>query len=193
VTTGALSQISGAVLNGGRSSRFGTDKAQFVWHGKTLLEHSLASLEGCAQRFVVGGGQTIPGIPLHPDPEPHQGSIYGVQRALEVASMRWIAVCACDMPGLSSAYWAWLAAHLEPEVHLVVPTDAQGRAEPFAAMYSKRCLPTLTSRLERGERRAGAWWHGAGLEVRTVEWNWVQMQFGSGVFLNANTPGDLGR
>ena len=106
------STVSGAVLAGGRSSRFKTDKALHVWRGKTLLEYALAALEGCAETFVVGGDYALEGISVHPDLEPHRGSLHGVARALELARSERVVVTACDMPNLTSAYWAWLASLL---------------------------------------------------------------------------------
>ncbi len=181
-------RISGAVLAGGRSSRFETDKALHVWRGKTLLEHALGSLEGCAERYVVGGEYALERIAVYPDLEPHAGSLRGLARALELASFERVAVTACDMPNLSIAYWAWLS-HLEP-CDVLIPRSASGDLEPLAAIYSRTCLPCVQSSLERGDLRMKGWWD-ASLSVTVVDWPLVQSRFGDDVFLNANTPIDL--
>jgi len=116
--------ISGAVLAGGRSSRFETDKALHVWRGKTLLEHALGSLEGCVERFVVGGDYQLDGITVYPDLEPHAGSLRGLARALELAHLDRVAVSACDMPNLKSAYWVWLSSMTPCDV--LIPCSAGG-------------------------------------------------------------------
>jgi molybdopterin-guanine dinucleotide biosynthesis protein A len=186
-----LRRVSGAVLNGGRSSRFGTDKARFVWQGRALLEHSVAALSGCAEVFIVGGSSTLPGVALYPDEEPFQGSLHGLLQALEVARCEHIAVTACDMPRLSSAYWSWLCAHLEPDVDVLLPLNSSAHLEPLAGIYSRRCLGAIQSSLECGERRMTGWWQGTALKVRTLEWQEIEARFGADVFLNANTPDDL--
>ena len=184
----SLSQISGAVLAGGRSSRFKTDKALHVWRGKMLLEHALDSLEGCAETFVVGGDYALEGISVHPDLEPHLGSLHGVARALELARSERVAVTACDLPNLSSAYWAWLASLTPCDV--LIPRSAGGDLEPLAAIYSKACLPFVQRSLERGQLKMTGWWD-ARLSVTVIDWPAVPTRFGDDVFLNANTPADL--
>jgi len=48
----------GAVLAGGRSSRFGSDKALAMLDGRSLLEHALAALRlHCDAVIVVGRGE----------------------------------------------------------------------------------------------------------------------------------------
>ena len=184
----SLSQISGAVLAGGKSSRFKTDKALHVWRGKTLLEYALAALEGCAETFVVGGDYAIKGVKIYPDLEPHLGSLHGVARALELARFERIAVTACDLPKVSSAYWAWLASLTPCDV--LIPRSAGGDLEPLAAIYSKACLPLVQRSLERGQLKMTGWWDES-LSVTVIDWSLVQSRFGNDLFLNANTPADL--
>ncbi len=188
--------ISGAVLAGGRSARFGTDKAAFVWQGRTLLEHALAGLEVCAERFVVGGRQRVESIPVYPDAVPFAGSLHGLARALEVANYERVAVTACDMPNLSGAYWAWLA-RLNPN-DATIPENAAGLLEPLAAVYTKRCLPFVRAAIEANALKMTGWWAAelegrAPLRVVRVPWLEVRGRFGDDIFLNANTPGDLER
>jgi molybdenum cofactor guanylyltransferase len=181
--------VSGAVLAGGRSSRFGRDKALEVWQGKTLLEHALESLADCAERFIVGGNERFgfTGVPIHPDLEPFQGSLYGLARALELAQKDRVAVMACDMPNLTPEFWAHLAK-LKP-AQIVIPENADGFLEPLAAIYSKSCLPAIRQALEVNQLRMTGW-H-TGLEVRVVPWAELAPRFGTNLFQNVNTQNDL--
>jgi molybdenum cofactor guanylyltransferase len=180
---------SGAVLAGGRSSRFGSDKARFVWRRRTLLEHALAGLEGCAERFVIGGAYRINSIPVYPDLEPHAGSLHGLARALEVAGFQRVAVTACDMPNLSGAYWKWLLGFQPSDI--VIPENAEGFLEPLAAVYTKTCREAVNAALEVGNLKMTGWWEGTPLRLVRVPWLEVRDRFGADVFLNANTRADL--
>jgi molybdenum cofactor guanylyltransferase len=183
-------KISGAVLAGGRSSRFGRDKALELWQGKTLLEHALASLENCTERFIIGGTSErygFAGVPIYADLEPHQGSLYGLARALELAQSDRVAVMACDMPGLSREFWNFMT-NLEP-AQVVIPENTDGFLEPLAAIYSKSCLPTVQTALEAKQLRMTGWHDG--LEVRVVSWTELEARFGSKLFRNVNTRADL--
>lgn len=187
-----LSGISGAVLAGGRSSRFGADKALAVWRGETLLEHALDGLEGCAERFVVGGDAArygFAGFPVYTDPEPHRGSLSGLARALEIAVQPRVAVTACDMPRLSGAYWTFLA-DLEP-ADAVIPENADGHLEPLAAIYARSCIAPVRAALEAEALRMTGWLER--VAVRLVPWVDVESRFGPEVFRNVNTRADLER
>lgn len=71
----------GAVLAGGRSSRFGSDKAMALYRGKPLLSHARdALLAHCSNVVVIG---RVPGLPDWP--EPALGPMGGVAGALRYA------------------------------------------------------------------------------------------------------------
>ncbi len=185
-----MNQISGAILAGGRSSRFGRDKALEVWHEKTLLEHVSAALEGCTERFVVGGSLARYGflnLPVYPDLENYPGSLYGVARALELAKYARVAVCACDTPNLTRNYWEFMANFSDFDI--VIPENANGFLEPLAAIYSKNCLEYIQSALETGNLKMTGWF--SNVNVRIVKWSELEPHFKPNLFLNANTPNDL--
>jgi molybdenum cofactor guanylyltransferase len=181
--------ISGAVLAGGRSSRFGRDKALELWRGKTLLEHALSSLTGCAECFIVGGSEhySFSGVPIYADLEPFQGSLYGLARALELAQSDRVAVMACDMPGLNRKFWDFMT-NLE-STQIVIPENADGFLEPLAAIYKRSCLTAIRGALEANQLRMTGWHDG--LEVRVVSWVELEPTFGTNLFQNVNTQADL--
>ncbi len=185
-----LESISGAILAGGRSSRFGRDKALEVWRGKMLLEHAASGLSDCAERFVVGGSHEqygFLGLPVHPDPEAHHGSLYGLARALELAGHDRVAVTACDMPKLTPEFWNVLSS-LEP-ADVVIPEGPDGDLEPLAAIYAKTCLGHVRNALEAKMLKMTGWFGGLG--VRVVPWAQLESRFGKDVFLNVNRLSDL--
>jgi molybdenum cofactor guanylyltransferase len=188
----SLLHVSGAVLAGGRSSRFGLDKALASWRGQTLLEHSLAGLVGCAERFVVGGDDArygFAGVRVYPDLEPHRGSLFGLARALEVAAQPRVAATACDMPRLTGAYWTFLAGLEIADV--VIPENATGQLEPLAAIYAKTCLPLVRDAIEESQLKMTGWLER--VSVRVVPWVDLESRFGLDVFRNVNTRADLER
>jgi molybdopterin-guanine dinucleotide biosynthesis protein A len=67
----------GAVLAGGRSRRFGSDKAVAMLDGQTLLDHALAALHPhCNAVIVVGRGK------IADWPRPDMGPLGGIAAAL---------------------------------------------------------------------------------------------------------------
>jgi molybdenum cofactor guanylyltransferase len=182
-----LETCSGAVLAGGRSSRFGANKALYVWHGKTLLEHVLMGLKDCNERFVIGGELThFEKIAVYPDLEPFQGALFGLARALEIARHPRVCITACDMPNLSPAYWACLA-ELEGEV--VIPENKDGLLEPLGAIYARSCLEPVRNAIAQDHLKLTGWLEH--VEVRVKPWRELESRFGADLFLNVNRLSDL--
>ena len=88
--------VLGAVLAGGRSSRFGSDKAQASWNGRSLAEHAAALIGQHVGRVVIVGPGGVPDLP-----GPGLGPLGGIAGALDVAAAEGFAsvlTIGCDMP-----------------------------------------------------------------------------------------------
>ncbi len=182
--------LSAAVLAGGRSSRFGTDKAGFVWQGKTLLDWALSSFIGLTDVMIIGGSRaTIR------DAEPFSGALHGLQTALEHSKHSRVAIMACDMPNLTSGYWRMLEQF---NADVVIPQNADGQLEPLAAIYSRVCLPLVQSAIANEDLKLTNWWdkkQGQASPTPTVivvKWAELATHFPTDIFLNANRLEDLG-
>ena len=79
-------KVLGVILAGGRSTRFGSDKALAEWDGQTLLDHAVAALRGqCAAVIVVG--RDLAPAPVVPDrPCGGMGPLAGLNGALHHAA-----------------------------------------------------------------------------------------------------------
>ncbi|WP_353511820.1 molybdenum cofactor guanylyltransferase [Thermus sp. LT1-2-5] len=182
---------SGAVLAGGRSRRFGEDKALYPYRGKPLLAWVLESLEGAAERFIVANRPYEGfGVPVHPDLLPGADSLSGLHTALALARHPWVAVAACDLPFLSRAYWEFLFEKAQASPHpVVVAVNPEGHLEPLMAFYHKDCLPQVERQIREGDfllRRVME-----ALGATQVAAEEVVGRFGPKVFLNANRKEEL--
>ncbi|HEX7875718.1 MAG TPA: molybdenum cofactor guanylyltransferase [Sphingobium sp.] len=95
-------RLLGAVLAGGRSSRFGSDKALAVMgDGRTLLEHAAAAIAPHVEAVVVCG-RTVEGMAgLADRPAPDMGPLGGLNAALHHAASQGfdaVLTTGCDMP-----------------------------------------------------------------------------------------------
>jgi molybdopterin-guanine dinucleotide biosynthesis protein A len=78
--------ILGAVLAGGQSSRFGSDKALAELDGRTLLARAVEALQAQCDAVVVVGREDAP-VPTLPDrPRPGMGPLGGIAAALHHAA-----------------------------------------------------------------------------------------------------------
>lgn len=91
-------RILGAVLAGGRSSRFGSDKALAIMpDGRSLLDHAIAGLAPHVAQVVICG--RAGGLPDRPAPD--MGPLGGLNAALHHAcshDFAGVLTTGCDMP-----------------------------------------------------------------------------------------------
>ena len=93
--------VLGAVLAGGRSRRFGSDKAMALLHGKPLLMHALEAVARHARELVLCGRIEAGFTCLADRPAPDLGPLGGLNAALHHAAAQGFAgvLCTgCDMP-----------------------------------------------------------------------------------------------
>jgi molybdopterin-guanine dinucleotide biosynthesis protein A len=112
-TDGELPTVSGIVLAGGRSTRFGSDKLAARYGESSLLELSVSALASiCSEVIVVlapGDERALPDgeqrrVPIRRavDPEPFGGPLVGLLAGLEVAREPIVIVAGGDMPTLAA-------------------------------------------------------------------------------------------
>lgn len=94
-------RLLGAVLAGGRSSRFGSDKALAIFDGRPLIDHAVASLSPHVDIVVICGRDVAGKISLPDRPAPDMGPLGGLNAALHHALSHGydaVLTTGCDMP-----------------------------------------------------------------------------------------------
>jgi len=98
-----MTRVLGAVLAGGASQRFGSDKALAMHDGRALIDHAIARLGEIADAVVVSGGSR-PGYASVPDaPAPGLGPLGGLCGAMTYAAVHGldaVLTIPCDTPDL---------------------------------------------------------------------------------------------
>jgi molybdopterin-guanine dinucleotide biosynthesis protein A len=136
-----ISDVTGVILAGGRSTRMGRDKATLVVDGQTLFERTRHMLQGVFSRVLISGDRpdlATADIPCVPDVYPGS-ALGGLHGALRAAGTPWIFVVPCDMAYPDPALVHFLLKQRN-DYDLVVPRTPQG-LEPVFALYHKNCLP----------------------------------------------------
>ncbi|EQA97361.1 molybdopterin-guanine dinucleotide biosynthesis protein A [Sphingobium wenxiniae] len=98
--------ILGVVLAGGLSSRFGTDKAQALYRGRTLLDWSVGRLDGFADDVVVAGRAHPAYAGVEDRPRAGLGPLGGIAGAMAAAAERGLGhvlSLPCDTPDVPRA------------------------------------------------------------------------------------------
>lgn len=147
-------EVSGAILAGGKGSRFHGDKRGLLVNGAPVLARLAALLgEFCAQVVVsLGPGQKLSldgGVQAVEDLFPGRGPLAGIHAALAATPTEACLVVACDMPFVSRAILGELLRHYRPG-HAVA-FELRGYIEPFPGLYPRTLLPRMEAALRVGE------------------------------------------
>lgn len=97
----AQRRILGAVLAGGRSRRFGSDKALAELDGRALIDRAIADLSASVESVAVCGREVAGRLSLPDRPRPDLGPLGGLNAALHHAAGHGYAgvlSTGCDMP-----------------------------------------------------------------------------------------------
>lgn len=184
----SLPRVLGVILAGGRSSRFGSDKAEALLGNRRLIAHVTDSLAPQVERVIVAGGPPREGMAHVPDrPAPGLGPLGGLNAALHAAATSgfdWVLTAPCDAARLPADLLArlWHGRGTAP----AASAFADGRDHPTFGLWSVRLLPGLEawladSRTPR-DRAIRRWAAHVGAAAVT---------FPDGSFANINTPEDL--
>lgn len=147
--------VGGILLTGGTSRRLGTDKATLVLDGATLADRGATTLRGAGLVAVeVGPGHTdLPAVREDPSGSgPLAALVAGFDALAGVlgAPPDAVVLLACDLPHAQSVVAALVAA--PAGAALVVPVDADGRAQYACARYGADVVARAATLVASGER-----------------------------------------
>lgn len=190
--------MRGAVLAGGRASRFG-GRPKGLEHvgGQRILDRvadAVASATGewpfliAEPRSAVGWH---PNLRAHGDVVPGCGSLGGIYTALTVTHEATLVV-AWDMPFVTHAVLRRLLDDLDSFDAFLPESDAPRGVEPLCAVYGPACIEPIRERLDALDFRATAF-HDA-VNVGTLPLAEIR-KYGNPetLFFNVNTEADLER
>lgn len=147
--------IPAYILAGGRSSRFGSDKARALVEGRPLISRLADQLAPVASSVTAVADRADKyadlGIATIADRRPGMGPLGGLDTALNdlahTGKDERLLLVACDMLDVRPA---WVEKLLEDEASPAVAFGAD-RWEPFPAIYSLAVAPLVSEQLDRGQ------------------------------------------
>jgi molybdopterin-guanine dinucleotide biosynthesis protein A len=152
-----LAPLWGLVLAGGRSRRFGRDKAAVKLNGETLLARSVNLIRPLVEEVFVSVRADQLNDPLRchyqllTDAAIGQGPAAGLLAAHAANSaVAWLVV-ACDLPMLDFGTLDLLVQSRRAENRATVfSAPADGRPEPLCAIYEPDALECFRQRTDAG-------------------------------------------
>jgi molybdopterin-guanine dinucleotide biosynthesis protein A len=166
----AARRLTGILLVGGASSRFGSPKALARFEGETLAQRAWQLLgEVCEDRIAVGRGE---GLPFPALADEGTGPVAAIAVGLRRAAHGLAVVIPVDMPLLTADALRLLAG--------AGGDAAVTQAGPLPCVVARRVLPAF----ETGERRLRTVLEG--LDI-------VRVELAERLLENVNTRADLDR
>lgn len=164
--------LTGILLVGGGSTRFGSPKALAVLDGETLAARAWRVLgEACDEVIAIGkesDALALP-FPVLDDGASERAPIYGVIAGLAAATHDVVVVLPVDCPLMSVA-----------AIRALGEAVAVPQTGPLPGAYSKSMLPELEARVARGA-----------LSLRGV--NPVVLEIDEALLSDIDVPDDLAR
>ena len=175
----ARPRLTGVLLVGGASTRFGSPKALARVGDETLAERAWRTLgEACDTRIAVGkrADQLALPFPVLDDGTDTRAALAGIVACLRAAESELAVVQPVDAPSITPALLRKLAA--------ACADAAAPEASPLPAAFRRSALPVLERRL--AEQRLAL--HEALDELRAV-----RLPVDEALLTNVNTPDELRR
>jgi molybdopterin-guanine dinucleotide biosynthesis protein A len=166
--------VLGAILAGGQSRRFGSDKALAMIDGRPMLHHVAERLRGQCEALVVAGRDWPRILRVDDLPEPGLGPLGGLAGALAHAwrnGFDAVLTSSCDLPALPVDLLALLGS-----------PDALLQRQPTVGLWSVAHAGPLQRYLSAGNPRSLRAWAEA-IDATTITFE-EDMP-------NINTPEDL--
>lgn len=115
----SLFDVTGGILAGGHSSRFGSNKALFSPDGETLIERAAGLLRPLCRQVLVSASHTnagayaFLGLDIVEDLHSDCGPLGGLEAMLNRCTTSWLLVLTCDMPYVSSEALQTMVSHAQ--------------------------------------------------------------------------------
>lgn len=157
-----IDRLRCAIIAGGRSGRFGSDKSLYKFEGKTMIQHVFDAVSPVFEEIVIIANDSekfsFLGVQVIPDIIPGLGPIGGIYTAVEKLEAGRIFIFPCDMPFLNTGFIRYMADI--PDLYDIVVPEFNGHYQPLHAIYSKNCITAIKRNIDAGDYRMSGFFEG---------------------------------
>ncbi len=187
-----ISDISGVVLTGGKSSRYGTNKAYVKISGTPMILKVIKVMRELFRHIVLITNDPDEyaslGFDMYEDIIKGLGPLGGIYTALLSIEGGAGFFTACDMPFIKKDLVEYML-EVGSGFDAVVPR-VEDKTEPLHAIYTKACIPAIKEVIDNGEFQVNRIY--PMISVRYVEMEEIaRFDPGFNSFFNINRPDDL--
>ncbi len=144
-------ELSVAILAGGQSRRFGSNKQAALFNGKTLLQIALETAREITPNVLFISNVPVEyigqSLPVYPDIYKGKGPLAGIHSALVHSLTEYVAVMPVDMPLLTAGVYRFLLPFLTNEQPVVA--ESEKGLEPLVSVWNKKHSVLIEDRLKQ--------------------------------------------
>lgn len=141
--------VTGIILAGGKSSRFGSNKALFHYRGKPMVEHVIEVLRPLCSELLLSTNHPedyqFTGLRCITDIYPDCGPLGGIHACLLQSANGHNLIIGCDLPELDPRLYRTLLQHCSG-YQVVVPVH-HSLKEPLASYFNKNAVSLIEESL----------------------------------------------
>jgi len=187
-----LKGITGIILAGGKSSRYGANKAFVEINGVQLIERVITVMGSVFEHLILITNTpheyTYLNLPMYEDLIKGLGPIGGILTGLEAISDESGFFMACDMPFINGDLIHYMV-EVSDDYDAVVPRISW-KMEALHALYRKNCLTAIRELIESNEYQTIKFFNK--IRVRYVDWDEIRaFDPKQRSFFNINSPQEL--
>lgn len=185
--------MTGIVLAGGKSRRFGSEKGLVLFDGRPLVEYAIQTLKQICGTILISANTAAYekfDCRIVYDEVKDIGPMGGIYSALRQSVTSNNMILSVDSPFISSSLLRYIYSKRENSM-ICVPCFGENKYEPLIGFYSKEVLPFMEKFINMGNYKLPDLF-------REVPFNGIIIPLESEfyherLFYNVNTPEDLKR
>lgn len=147
--------VTGIILAGGMSTRFGSNKALSQFDGERLIYRLCKTISAVTDRITLITNTpeeyAFLKLPSTRDLVPRCGPIGGIYTALKMLDTPLCLCVACDMPFIKADFLKYMIER-SPGFDIVVPMNNR-REEPLCALYRDSCTDAVEKQIQSGKHK----------------------------------------
>ncbi len=144
-----MNRLTGIILCGGKSCRFGQDKGLCTLAGKPMIEYPLQALKSICDDIIISSNDPLYdniGYKVIKDDVKNIGPLGGIFSALQESKTRDNIIVSCDMPFVNAGLLNYIMENKND--HLVAAAFEGQFVEPLCSYYNKEVLPIIEQLIE---------------------------------------------
>lgn len=195
--------ISGCLLAGGKSKRFGTDKALLLLKNQPIIAHLYQLLTSVYQEvFIIANEPSkyqFLGAKVFTDIHQNIGPLGGIHSALTHATNDEVFILSCDLPLITRDFIRFVSDY--PIRQPIILPKTAGVIQPLCGIYNKSCLKIIAEMiglepLIEDPEKPKQWKYSPLILIEKAHTQFIHVEteyslFDKKIFLNINHPSDF--